>query len=31
MADDSPGLTIAAFDLSLIRKARTEEHFRWQV
>jgi predicted amidohydrolase len=31
MADDSPGLTIPAFDLSLIRKARTEEHFRWQV
>jgi len=31
MADDSPGLTMAAFDLSLIRKARTEDHFRWQV
>ena len=31
MADDSPGLMIAAFDLTLIHQARAEEHFRWQV
>ena len=29
MADDSPGIAIATFDLALIRKARDEEHFRW--
>lgn len=29
MADNSPGLILAPFDLSLIRKARTEDHFRW--
>jgi deaminated glutathione amidase len=31
MADDSPGVTIAAFDLSLIREARAKDHFRWRV
>jgi deaminated glutathione amidase len=31
MADDSPGLTIASFDLDLIRKIRNEDHFRWRV
>jgi len=31
MADDSPGVTIAAFDLRLIRKVRAEDRFRWQV
>ena len=28
-ADDSPGLTIAAFDLDLIRRVRNEDRFRW--
>jgi deaminated glutathione amidase len=31
MADDSPGLTLASFDLNLIRKVRAEDHFRWRV
>lgn len=31
MADHSPGLTIAAFDLSAIRSIRFEERFRWQI
>jgi predicted amidohydrolase len=31
MADESPGLTIAAFDLAQIRRTRTEEHFRWRL
>lgn len=31
MADDSPRLTIASFDLDLIRRARVEDHFRWRV
>jgi predicted amidohydrolase len=30
MADDSSGLVTASFDLSLIRKLRTEDHFRWR-
>jgi len=29
IADDTPGLTIATFDLELIRKIRIEEQFRW--
>ena len=31
MADHSPGLTIADFDLAAIRKARLEDHFRWRI
>jgi predicted amidohydrolase len=31
MADTSPGLSISAFDLRLIRKARIKDRFRWQV
>jgi deaminated glutathione amidase len=31
MADDSPGLTIASFDLDLIRRVRVEDYFRWRV
>jgi predicted amidohydrolase len=31
MADHSPGLTIADFDLAAIRKARIEDRFRWQI
>jgi deaminated glutathione amidase len=31
MADRSPGLHIAAFDLAGIRKARIEDRFRWQL
>lgn len=31
MADDSPRLTIAAFDLPLIRKMRIEDQFRWRL
>jgi predicted amidohydrolase len=31
MADDSPGLSVAAFDLAEIRKARIEERFRWKI
>jgi predicted amidohydrolase len=31
MADHSPGLAIAAFDLAAIRKARIEDRFRWQI
>ncbi|HTU32255.1 MAG TPA: carbon-nitrogen hydrolase family protein [Candidatus Acidoferrum sp.] len=30
IAADSPGLTIAAFDLELIRRLREEDHFRWR-
>jgi predicted amidohydrolase len=30
MADSSPGLALAIFDLEAIRKARREERFRWQ-
>lgn len=30
MAGDSPGLTIASFDLELIRRLRKEDHFRWR-
>lgn len=29
LADDSPGLTVATFDLELIRRMRIEERFRW--
>lgn len=29
MADDSPGLTMATFDLDLIRRIRNEDRFRW--
>lgn len=29
IAGDSPGLTIAAFDLSMIRRIRNEDRFRW--
>jgi predicted amidohydrolase len=31
MAGDSPGLTIAAFDLPLIRRLRDEDCFRWRL
>jgi deaminated glutathione amidase len=31
MADHSPGLAIAAFDLAAIRKARIADRFRWQI
>ena len=31
MADTSPGLVLARFDLEAIRKARREERFRWQI
>jgi deaminated glutathione amidase len=31
MADESPGLTIATFDLQLIRRVRNEDRFRWCV
>jgi deaminated glutathione amidase len=31
MADTSPGLLLATFDLAAIRKARREERFRWQI
>jgi hypothetical protein len=31
MADSSPGLELATFDLGAIRHARPEERFRWQV
>jgi deaminated glutathione amidase len=31
MADHSPRLFIAAFDLAAIRKARREDRFRWQI
>jgi deaminated glutathione amidase len=31
LADHSPGLHIAEFDLDAIREARTEDGFRWQV
>lgn len=31
MADDFPGLTIATFDLELIRRLRAEDHFRWRL
>lgn len=31
MADDSPGLTMATFDVAEIRKTRQEDHFRWHV
>jgi predicted amidohydrolase len=31
MADQSPGLHIAGFDLDAIRKARAEDRFRWQI
>ena len=31
MADTSPGLVLATFDLGAIRKARREERFRWQI
>lgn len=30
MADDSPDLTIATFDLRSIRETRIQEHFRWR-
>lgn len=30
MADASPGLVLAGFDLAAIRKARRQERFRWQ-
>lgn len=31
MADGSPGITIASFDLPKIRKTREEERFRWRL
>ena len=31
MADTSPGLVLATFDLGAIRKARRQERFRWQI
>jgi deaminated glutathione amidase len=31
MADASPGLVFATFDLTSIRRARREERFRWQI
>lgn len=31
MADESPGLWAAEFDLAAIRKARIEDRFRWQI
>lgn len=31
MADDSPGITMAIFDLDLIRRIRQEDRFRWCV
>jgi deaminated glutathione amidase len=31
MADESPGLTIARFDLDLIRRVRVQDCFRWRV
>lgn len=31
MADDSAGLITVPFDLSLIRKVRTGDHFRWRL
>jgi hypothetical protein len=31
MADASPGLVVATFDLTLIHKARGDERFRWQL
>jgi predicted amidohydrolase len=31
MADQSPGLYIAEFNLAAIRKARIEDRFRWQI
>jgi len=31
MADDSPALTVATFDLELIRRMRVEDRFRWCV
>ena len=31
MADTSPGLVLATFDLRAIRKARREERFHWQI
>ena len=31
LADDSPGIVIAEFDLSLIRRTRAEDSFRWRV
>jgi deaminated glutathione amidase len=31
MADTSPGLVFAPFDLAAIRKARREDRFRWQI
>jgi deaminated glutathione amidase len=30
LADDSPGVVIADFDISSIRRARVEDHFRWR-
>ena len=31
MVDASPGLVFATFDLAAIRKARSEDRFRWQI
>jgi len=31
LADDSPCLAIANFDLALIRRVRVEDHFRWRL
>jgi predicted amidohydrolase len=31
MADASPGLAVATFDLAAVRKARVEDRFRWQI
>jgi len=31
MADRSPGLAIATFDLAAIRKARIEDRSRWRI
>jgi predicted amidohydrolase len=31
MAGDSPGLTVAEFDIAAIRRARSVDRFRWQI
>jgi deaminated glutathione amidase len=31
LADASPGLVLATFDLAAIRRTRDEERFRWQI
>jgi predicted amidohydrolase len=31
MTGDSPGLTAVAFDIAAVRKARSDDRFRWQI